>query len=123
MAKCWLFDFRSLDLIGLEFTNFIATRLFRFFSYQCDFYPDLIQEFYANLFVDELDEAFDDFLLKSEVNGVEVNVDGKLLGRLFELSDEGRKCTGAEFMRNEQGETIEICHDFITRRLLEKCKA
>lgn len=111
MAEFRAFNFKSLYSTGLEIADFIANGLFRFSSYQCDFYPNLIREFYANLFVDDLDEeAFDNSILKSKMNGVEVYVDEKLLSKFFELSDEGWKCMEAELTRKEQGETVEIHH-------------
>lgn len=77
-------------------------------------YPSLIHEFYVNLYVDEINEQFD---------GIEIYVNEKLLNILFELSGEGNKYTGVEFARDEQGEIVQIHHDFILCKLIEKCKA
>lgn len=108
IAEFTVFNFRALDSAWLDITEFIANGLFRFCLYQYDYFPELIYEFYANLYVDEIDEAFDDYVLKSKVNGVEIYVDEKQLSRLFEMNNGGRKCTKAKFSRNEGGETMEI---------------
>lgn len=43
--------------------------------------------FYANLYVDEVDESFEKLMLKSKVNGIVFHIDEALLTWLFYLSD------------------------------------
>lgn len=64
MAEFKVFDFRSLDSTWLDITEFIANRLFRFCSCKADMSPNLVHEFCANLYMNEIDEEFDDSMLK-----------------------------------------------------------
>lgn len=51
-------------------------------------YPDLLREFYVNLYVDKIDDKFDDLVLKLKEKGVEVYVNEELLCRLFSMNSE-----------------------------------
>lgn len=68
----------------------------------------MIREFYANLYVDDLDEDFDDCVAKSKLNAVDVYVDEELLLKLFDLSNRGIKCIGADFCKDKHGHTCQI---------------
>lgn len=99
-----VFDFVSLEKDGLDLTHdFLSSGLYKFCAENYDYYLKLVREFYSNLCVDEIDEQFDDKVLKSRVNVINLYVTEELLYKLFNLEYRGRKCMGAEFKRNEEG--------------------
>lgn len=101
IAEFRVFDYKSLEEDELDlFTNFMRACIYKFCGYSCDYYPKMIGEFYANMWIDEVESEYVDRYMKSYRNGVEMMVGKELLKKLFHLNNEGRKCGGQEFTRD-----------------------
>lgn len=95
------------------YIEFINNGIYKFCTLSCDYYLALIRGSYANMCIDALDEQFDDDVIKSRVNGIDFYVNIKLLRKLFDLQNQGKKCIGAKFKRNAEGKMCEINHDYL----------
>lgn len=79
-----VFDCKSLENVGLDLSiDFISHGISKFYALKCGYYPKLVREFYAKLQVEELDEDFDDAVVKPRVNGVDIYFDEEPLMKLL----------------------------------------
>lgn len=75
IAEFRVFDYKSLEEVGLDlFDDFITTKIYKFCRFSYDYYPEMVREFYSNIYVEK-----ENMILNSYVNGVDILVDKALL--------------------------------------------
>lgn len=124
IEKFQVFDYTSLDQDGLDlFTDFMRVGIYCFYGFHCEYYPELTREFYANMWLDEVDERFVDSVVKSRLNGVEVYVKEKLLNHIFHLSNTRERCDGQEYYKEKgEGPVFLLNLDKVVEELLVRFK-
>lgn len=121
ITKFHVFDYTSLNHDGLElFDDFVYKVIYKFCKFHCDFYPELIWQFYANIWINEVDESYNGRVIKSLVNGIEVRTYEKLLKDLFHLTDKGRICDGFEYTRDSGRSSMCVEFRLVVEELLAK---
>lgn len=97
-----VFDYQLLKGVGMDlFDVFIWTGIYKFCGFFCDYYLEMIREFYANMYIGE------DSMLKSYVNVVDIQVLESLLAHFFHLSNKGKPIVGEISKETPKGPIIE----------------
>ncbi|KAL6551910.1 hypothetical protein OROGR_008064 [Orobanche gracilis] len=94
LTDCYYFNFASLDRVKVHIREFFsAPGIEKFVSCQEPIFPDLVRQFYANLFVDDSGTS-PSLVLGSRVGGTPIKLSSELLFELFGLSLDGFSCSG-----------------------------
>ena len=140
ISRAKYFDFESLKTKGWNLNEFTDPQGWSsFVSTQCQTFPDLVKEFYANMTVKELSE---EKFLESTVKGVRIQVSQKILSDILNIPNEGNEMYNSWFssigVTREQllenyikpnddvnstnlEDTPKILHNMIRHTLLPRC--
>lgn len=87
-----MFNYKSLEDARLDlFKDFTSVGIYKFCMYSCDYYLELIREFYSNIYIK-------DNILKSYMNGKDIAIHEGLLAQIFHLNNFGKIISRQEVM-------------------------